>query len=155
MSFNNPNSVNPGNNLHVSGLSHRVDTRDLEAAFSKIGRVRGFLILTLTFSTLCQVKKVSVMYDPHTRESRGFGFVTMESAEEADAAIAALNATDLMGKVLNVEKVISVSTSIILTPLAKCINDKARRGRARTPTPGRYYGPPKRNDCWFISIINI
>lgn len=30
---------NPGNNLHVSGLSHRVDTRDLEQAFAKIGRV--------------------------------------------------------------------------------------------------------------------
>jgi transformer-2 protein len=45
------------------------------------------------------------MYDPHTRESRGFGFVTMESAEEADAAIAALNGTDLMGKALNIEKV--------------------------------------------------
>ncbi|KAF4573672.1 hypothetical protein EYR36_008190 [Pleurotus pulmonarius] len=101
---------NPGNNLHVSGLSHRVDTRDLEAAFAKIGRVQ----------------KASVMYDPHTRESRGFGFVTMETAEEADAAITALNATELMGKVMNVEK--------------------ARRGRARTPTPGRYYGPPKRFD---------
>jgi len=101
---------NPGNNLHVSGLSSRVDTRDLEAAFAKIGRV----------------KKASVMYDPHTRESRGFGFVTMESLEEAEAAITALNATDLMGKAMTVEK--------------------ARRGRARTPTPGRYYGPPKRND---------
>jgi RNA recognition motif-containing protein len=56
------------------------------------------------------------MYDPHTQESRGFGFVTMESAEEADAAIAALNATDLMGKFLNVEKVNSVSPPIILTP---------------------------------------
>ena len=30
---------NPGNNLHVSGLSHKVDTRDLEAAFAKVGRV--------------------------------------------------------------------------------------------------------------------
>ena len=30
---------NPGNNLHVSGLSSRVDTRDLEAAFAKVGRV--------------------------------------------------------------------------------------------------------------------
>jgi len=101
---------NPGNNLHVSGLSHKVDTRDLEAAFAKIGRV----------------KKASVMYDPHTRESRGFGFVTMETAEEAEAAITALNTTELMGKIMNVEK--------------------ARRGRARTPTPGRYYGPPKRDD---------
>jgi transformer-2 protein len=34
---------NPGNNLHVSGLSSRVDTRDLEAAFAKIGRVSGNL----------------------------------------------------------------------------------------------------------------
>ena len=53
------------------------------------------------------------MYDPHTRESRGFGFVTMESAEEADAAIAALNATDLMGKVVNVEKVAQITTYYI------------------------------------------
>lgn len=45
------------------------------------------------------------MYDPHTRESRGFGFVTMETAEEADAAVTALNATELMGKAMNVEKV--------------------------------------------------
>jgi hypothetical protein len=29
----------------------------------------------------------------------------METSEEADAAITALNATDLMGKALNVEKV--------------------------------------------------
>ena len=45
------------------------------------------------------------MYDPHTRESRGFGFVTMETAEEADAALTALNSTELMGKIINVEKV--------------------------------------------------
>ncbi|PPQ96150.1 hypothetical protein CVT26_004785 [Gymnopilus dilepis] len=87
--FSDSRSANPGNNLHVSGLSHRVDSRDLEAAFAKIGRV----------------KKASVMYDPHTRESRGFGFVTMETAEEADAALTALNSTELMGKIINVEKV--------------------------------------------------
>ena len=45
------------------------------------------------------------MYDPHTRESRGFGFVTMESPEEADAAITALNGTELFGKNITVEKV--------------------------------------------------
>jgi len=116
-SFSDCNSVNPGNNLHVSGLSHKVDTRDLEAAFAKIGRVGKFLSTYSYFSfDIYQVKKASVMYDPHTRESRGFGFVTMESAEEADAAIAALNATDLMGKVMNVEKVILVLPLITLTP---------------------------------------
>ena len=51
------------------------------------------------------MEKASVMYDPHTRESRGFGFVTMESTEEADAAIVALNSTELMGKIMTVEKV--------------------------------------------------
>ena len=45
------------------------------------------------------------MYDPHTRESRGFGFVTMETGEEADAAITALNSTEFMGKIMTVEKV--------------------------------------------------
>lgn len=45
------------------------------------------------------------MYDPHTRESRGFGFVTMETGEEADAAIAALHGTELMGKIMTVDKV--------------------------------------------------
>ncbi|KAG9042654.1 hypothetical protein FS837_010593 [Tulasnella sp. UAMH 9824] len=103
-------SNNPGNNLHVSGLSSRVDNRELEAAFSKFGKVQ----------------KAAVMYDPHTRESRGFGFVTMETGADADAAIAGLNGTDLKGRNITV--------------------DKARRGRARTPTPGRYYGPPKRAD---------
>lgn len=55
-----------------------------------------------------QVKKAQVMYDPHSRESRGFGFVTMETAEEADAAITALNGTDLMGKNMTVEKVSAI-----------------------------------------------
>jgi hypothetical protein len=31
---------NPGNNLHVSGLTSKVETRDLEEAFAKCGRVR-------------------------------------------------------------------------------------------------------------------
>ncbi len=39
---------NPGNNLHVSGLSSRVDTRDLEAAFAKIGRASVALCCVAT-----------------------------------------------------------------------------------------------------------
>ncbi|KAJ3976010.1 hypothetical protein EV361DRAFT_385083 [Lentinula raphanica] len=99
---------NPGNNLHVSGLTSKVDDRELEAVFAKVGRIT----------------KAQVVHDPHTRESRGFGFVTMETPEEADAAVTALNNTELFGKIITVAK--------------------ARRGRARTPTPGKYFGPPKR-----------
>ncbi len=54
------------------------------------------------------------MYDPHTRESRGFGFVTMETAEEAEAAITALNGTELMGKNLIIEKVHPFSAALIV-----------------------------------------
>ena len=61
---------------------------------------------------MLQVKKAQVMYDPHSRESRGFGFVTMETAEEADAAITALNGTDLMGKNMTVEKVSTIALSV-------------------------------------------
>lgn len=60
------------------------------------------------------------MYDPHTRESRGFGFVTMESVEEAEAAVTALNATEMMGKAITVEKV-RLSVDNVMTVLsAEC-----------------------------------
>jgi len=103
-------SVNPGNNLHIRGLDTRTKETDLEDIFGKFG----------------QIEKVQIMRDPHTRDSRGFGFVTFERNEDAEAAMAQLNATTLDGRVLTVEK--------------------ARRARARTPTPGAYRGPPKRED---------
>jgi len=95
---------NTGSNLHVSGLARSVDNQALEDLFSKHGKVESS----------------QVMFDPHTQESRGFGFVKMASTEEAEAAIAALNGMMVDGKSLTVAH--------------------ARRGRARTPTPGRYHG---------------
>lgn len=64
------------------------------------------------------------MRDPHTRDSRGFGFVKMVTADEADAAKEALQGEVYEGRTLSIEK--------------------ARRARPRTPTPGKYFGPPKR-----------
>lgn len=83
------------------------------------------------------------MRDPHTHESRGFGFVTMESPAEADAAIAALNGQDFFGKTMVIEK---VCPAALLCWSRRRTFFQARRGRARTPTPGRYYGPPKRHE---------
>lgn len=44
--------------------------------------------------------------DPRTRESRGFGFVTMETVEGADRCIKYLNRSVLEGRLITVEKVI-------------------------------------------------
>ncbi|KAL7414090.1 hypothetical protein BDY24DRAFT_327305, partial [Mrakia frigida] len=84
---------NPGNNLHVSSLALSIDERALEDHFAKYG----------------VIDKVQIMFDPHSQESRGFAFVTMKSSDEADAAIAGLNGTDLGGKTMRVEKVSSAS----------------------------------------------
>jgi transformer-2 protein len=49
-----------------------------------------------------------VVYDPHTRDSRGFAFVTMETVEGAEAAITSLHNSELGGKPMTVEKVLSL-----------------------------------------------
>ena len=76
------------------------------------------------FEKYGNVEGCSIMKDPHTAESRGFGFVKMVTAEEADAAREALQGETIEGRTLSIEK--------------------ARRSRPRTPTPGKYFGPPKR-----------
>ena len=77
------------------------------------------------------------MYDPHTRESRGFGFVTMETQDAADAAVAALSNAELLGKTIRVEKVQLVWTdhqssltfcSLVVTRLAVAGPAPLRRG---------------------------
>lgn len=66
------------------------------------------------------------MRDPHSGDSRGFGFVKFVLTEHAEAAIEALHGFDLEGRNMSVEK--------------------ARRSRPRTPTPGKYHGPPKKGE---------
>ncbi|KAG5563294.1 hypothetical protein RHGRI_005890 [Rhododendron griersonianum] len=97
-------AVNPGNNLYVTGLSTRVTSSELEKYFSREGKV-----------TECQL-----VADPHTKESRGFAFVTMETKEDAERCIKHLNRSVLEGRLITVEM--------------------AKRKRGRTPTPGRYQG---------------
>ncbi|XP_038999132.1 serine/arginine-rich splicing factor SR45a-like, partial [Hibiscus syriacus] len=95
---------NPGNNLYVTGLLHRITKKELEKHFASEGKVVD----------------VHLVVDPWTRESRGFGFVTMSTIEEAERCIKYLNRSVLEGRVITVEK--------------------AKRRRGRTPTPGRYLG---------------
>jgi RNA recognition motif-containing protein len=48
------------------------------------------------------VERAEVMKDRWTGLSRGFAFVDMITAEDADAAIAELNGTEMLGRVLRV-----------------------------------------------------
>lgn len=73
------------------------------------------------------------MKDPHTGESRGFGFVKMVTSDMADAAKDGLQGEVIEGRTLSIEK--------------------ARRARPRTPTPGKYFGPPKRGKSQDVSHL--
>jgi cold-inducible RNA-binding protein len=56
------------------------------------------------FEAYGAVERVSLMKDRDTGRSRGFAFVEMTNASEADQAIAALNGTNLGGRALNVNE---------------------------------------------------
>ncbi|KAJ3013681.1 UNVERIFIED_CONTAM: hypothetical protein HDU68_000587 [Siphonaria sp. JEL0065] len=58
--------------------------------------------LTQAFSQYGNVTDSIVLKDRETGRSRGFGFVTMESAEEAQAAIDALNEQEIDGRTVRV-----------------------------------------------------
>ncbi|KAJ0021579.1 hypothetical protein Pint_32605 [Pistacia integerrima] len=79
---------NPGNNLYVTGLSPRITKKELEKHFASEGKVID----------------VHLVVDPWTRESRGFGFVTMATVEEANRCIKYLDRSVLEGRVITVEK---------------------------------------------------
>jgi cold-inducible RNA-binding protein len=74
------------NKLFVGNLSFDVTENDLQDLFSQQG----------------SVTEVNLMQDRSTGRSRGFAFVTMASDEAAQAAIAALNGRELMGRAMTV-----------------------------------------------------
>jgi RNA recognition motif-containing protein len=56
------------------------------------------------FSTAGQVKEVSIITDRYTGQAKGFGFVEMNSDDEADQAINQLNGTQMGGRTLTVNE---------------------------------------------------
>jgi len=75
-------------NIFVGNLSQDTTEEDLKKAFEAFG----------------QVKSVTIIKDMFSRESKGFGFVEIQSKAEAQAAINGLNGTMLKGKALNVNE---------------------------------------------------
>ena len=60
--------------------------------------------LTTLFATHGTVESARVIADKFTGQSRGFGFVEMSTPEEAKAAIAALNGSQMDGRSLTVNE---------------------------------------------------
>lgn len=77
-----------GKKLYIGNLDYGTDSSDLEQLLSQHGTVLS----------------AEVISDRATGRSKGFGFVEMESSEEADAAIAALNGQQHNGRALTVNE---------------------------------------------------
>lgn len=75
-------------NIFVGNLSYSTTQSDLQAAFAYYG----------------SVERVSIVTDRETGQSRGFGFVEMTDRAAADAAINALNGTQMNGRAINVNE---------------------------------------------------
>jgi cold-inducible RNA-binding protein len=75
-------------NIYVGNLSFRTTEMDLEAAFAAYGAV----------------DKATIVKERETGRSRGFGFVEMSNADEAQRAIASMNGKDLGGRALQVNE---------------------------------------------------
>lgn len=69
-------------NIYVGNLAWSMTNEDLAALFEQFGSVTSAKILTDKFSG----------------RSKGFAFVEMDNAEEAQAAISQLNDTDVQGR---------------------------------------------------------
>ena len=73
-------------NIYVGNLPFEVTDEELEAAFTEYG----------------EVSSARVIIDRFSGRSRGFGFVEMPTDSEGEAAIAAMNGREMMGRPLTV-----------------------------------------------------
>jgi RNA recognition motif-containing protein len=74
--------------LYVGNLPHRTTESELRALFEAHGAV----------------EQVDIVSDRETGNSRGFAFVEMTNAHEADLAAAALAGSELEGRTLRVNE---------------------------------------------------
>ena len=74
--------------IYVGNLSYQVGEEDLKQVFAEYGTV----------------KKAQLPIDRETGRVRGFGFIEMSSDAEEEAAIAALDGSEWMGRNLKVNK---------------------------------------------------
>jgi RNA recognition motif-containing protein len=75
-------------NIYVGNLSFRATEEDIRGAFSAHG----------------EVSSVNIIMDRETGRSRGFAFVEMPNADEASAAIEAINGKEISGRGVTVNE---------------------------------------------------
>jgi RNA recognition motif-containing protein len=75
-------------NIYVGNLPYSVSDSDLRETFAQYG----------------DVDQVNLITDKFTGDSKGFGFVEMANNSQADAAIKALNGTDMKGRNITVNQ---------------------------------------------------
>lgn len=74
--------------LYVGGLAYETTEKELQELFAQHGTVES----------------VAIIMDRDTNRSKGFGFVEMSTAEEAQKAISSLNGQDFGGRKLMVNE---------------------------------------------------
>ena len=75
-------------NLYVGNMPHSTTESELRTVFEAHGAV----------------EKISIVTDRETGRSRGFAFVEMTNAGEADKAVAALDGKELGGRALKINE---------------------------------------------------
>ncbi len=74
--------------IYVGNLSYEISEEDLRQAFEQSG----------------QVESVTIIKDKFSGQSKGFGFVEMQSKTEGQSAIDVLNGKELKGRTLKVSE---------------------------------------------------
>jgi RNA recognition motif-containing protein len=75
-------------NIYVGNLAYSISEDELRSAFESFG----------------QVDSVKIIKEKHSGQSKGFGFVEMPAAQEAQSAINDLNGKELKGRTLKVNE---------------------------------------------------
>lgn len=111
-------------NIFIANLDWSITSEDLQTTFSSFGKV--------TYA--------HVVYEPKTKRSKGYGYVEMESTDDAINAINALNGLEVNGRPIDV-KIASPKGS--RPPKKKVAPSSGQSQRERGNAPGNKPGYKK------------
>jgi len=75
-------------NIYIGNLPYSISEDELRDAFAQFG----------------QVDRANIIIDKFTGRSKGFGFIEMPDAAEAETAIESMNDTDFKGRTIKVNE---------------------------------------------------